>query len=79
MKNLFKLEILETNKTLTLEEQNDFRLKFKPLLKIAGIQSLCLEQNELYIEFDPIMFNKASFKHILNEMAFPLKLNKILV
>jgi hypothetical protein len=79
MKNSFALEILETNKVLTTEEQNAFRLKFKPLLKIAGIQSLCLEANELYVEFNPVLFNKDSFKLDLLEMSFPLELDEILV
>ena len=73
MKNLFKLEVLKTNKTLTAKEQNDFRLKFKPLLNIDGVSSLCLEEEELYIEYDPKFFNLDSFKDILTDAGFPLK------
>ncbi|MBK5193960.1 MAG: hypothetical protein JJE07_12285 [Flavobacteriaceae bacterium] len=73
MKNLFKLEVLKTNKTLTAKEQNDFRLKFKPFLNIDGVSSLCLEEEHLYIEYDPKSFNLDSFKDILTDSGFPLK------
>ena len=77
MKNLFKLEVLKTNKILTTEEQSNFRLKFKPFLNIAGIISLCLEEEHLYIEYDPITFNLDSFKEILTAVGFPLGHEKI--
>ena len=73
MKNLFKLEILKTNKTLTTKEQKDFRFKFKPVLKIDGVLSLCLEEAHLYIEYDPKSFNLDSFKDVLTDAGFPLK------
>ena len=73
MKNLFKLEVLKTSKTLTAKEQNDFRLKFKPFLNIDGVSSLCLEEENLYIEYDPKSFNLDSFKDILTDAGFPLK------
>ncbi len=79
MKNSFKLEILKTNKTLTTEEQNTFRLKFKPLLNLVGIMSLCLEAKELYVEFDPTLFKLDSFKLNLLETEFPLELDAVLV
>ncbi len=72
MKNLFKLEVLKTNETLTAKEQNDFRLKFKPFLNIDGVSSLCLEEEHLYIENDPKSFNLDSFKDILTDAGFPL-------
>lgn len=77
MKNSFKLEILKTNKILTTEEQNAFRLKFKPFLNIEGVISLCLEEEHLYIEYDPISFKSDSFKEILTAVGFPLKQEKI--
>ncbi len=79
MKNSFNLEILKTNKTLTTEEQNTFRLKLKPLLKLDGIMSLCLEAKELYVEFDPALFNLDSFKQTLIKTGFPLELDAVLV
>lgn len=73
MKNSFKLEILKTNRTLTTEEQNAFRLKFKPFLNIEGVISLCLEKEHLYIEYDPITYNLDSFKEILTAVGYPLE------
>ncbi|NDP27254.1 MAG: hypothetical protein GZ087_07495 [Flavobacterium sp.] len=73
MKNSFKLKILKTSKTLTTEEQNAFRLKLEPLLKLDGIMSLCLEEEELYVEFNPTFFNLDSFKLILTDLGFPLE------
>ncbi|REE80311.1 hypothetical protein BX611_1953 [Lutibacter oceani] len=77
MKNSFKLEVLKTNKILTTEEQSKFRLKFKPFLNIEGVISLCLEEEHLYIEYDPIFFNLDSFKEILTAVGFPLELENI--
>ena len=77
MKNLFKLEVLKTKRTLTTEEQNAFRMKFKPFLNIEGVISLCLEEEHLYIEYDPIFFNLDSFKEILTAVGFPLEHEKI--
>jgi hypothetical protein len=79
MKNSFNLEILKPIKSLTTEEQNSFRLKFKPLLKLGGLMSLCLEAEELYVEFDPALFKLDSFKFILIEAGFPLELDAVLV
>jgi hypothetical protein len=79
MKNSFNVEILKANKTLTTEEQKAFRLKFRPLLKLAGIISLCLETEELYVEFDSTLFKLDLFKSILIEAGFPLELDAVLV
>lgn len=79
MKNLFKLEILKTNKSLTTDEQDSFRLKLKPLLTLEGIMSLCLEKKKLYVEFNPALFNMDSFKHTLLQAGFPLKFNPVQV
>ena len=79
MKNSFNLEILKINKNLTAEEQETFRQKFKPLLELSGITALCLEAKELYVEFNPILFNLDSFKLLLIELGFPLKLELVRV
>ncbi|TVZ26842.1 hypothetical protein JM83_1833 [Gillisia sp. Hel_I_86] len=72
MKNLFKLEVLKTNKTLTAKEQNGFRSKFKPFLNMDGLSSLCLEDDHLYIEYGTLSFNVDSFKDVLTNSGFPL-------
>jgi len=73
MNNILKLEVLKTNKTLTAKEQNDFRLKFKPLLNIDGVSSICLEEEDLFVEYDPKTFNLDFFKDVLTDTGFPLK------
>jgi len=73
MNNLIKLEVLKTNKTLTAKEQVDFRLKFEPFLNIDGVISLCLEEEQLYIEYDQKSFNLDSFKDVVTGAGFPLK------
>jgi hypothetical protein len=78
MKNSFSTKTLKINKTLTTEEQNIFRQKFKPLLKIDGIMSLCLEAENLYVEYNPVSFNLDSFKLNIMDIGFPLKLDAVL-
>ncbi len=73
MENSFKLEVLKTNKTLTTEEQSNFRVKFKPFLNIDGVISICMDEEHLYIEYDPLAFNLESFKEILKAVGFPLE------
>ena len=73
MENLFKLEALKTNKTLTAKEHKAFHLKFKSFLNIDGVISLCLEQEHLYIVYDQKYFNLDSFKSVLTDAGFPLK------
>lgn len=77
MKNSFNLEIVKTSKKLTTEEQNAFRQKLKPLLNVSGIMALCLEDKELYVEFNPTSFNLDSFKQSLIVAGFPLELDAV--
>ena len=79
MESIYKLEIIKTNKTLTTEEQNSFRLKLKYLLSIDGIESICLEAKELFVEFNPITFNLESFKQDLIHADFPLNREAVLI
>lgn len=78
MKNSFSIETLKTNKTLTTEEQNIFRQKFKPLLKVDGIISICIEADGLYVEYNPLSFKLDSFKLNILKMGFPLELDAVL-
>lgn len=79
MKNSHSIETLKTSRSLKTEEQNSFRLKFEPLLRLTGIITLCLEGNELYVEYNPEMFNLDSFKSLVLDMGFPLELDEVLV
>jgi len=77
MKNSSNVEILKTNKKLTTEEQKAFRQKLKPLLNVSGIKALCLEDKELYVEFNPTLLKLDSFKQRLLKAGFPLKLDAV--
>ncbi|PLW96107.1 MAG: hypothetical protein C0591_09545 [Marinilabiliales bacterium] len=72
MKNLFKLEIISTTKVLNKEEQALLRNTLKPILKWQSIKSMCLEEKELFIEYNPDLFNLESFKMVLIDIGFPL-------
>jgi hypothetical protein len=72
MKNTFKLEVLNTKRVLTRNEQNKFRQHLKPLLKLNGLVSMCLEAESLYVEFNPELFDIATFKLVLSDINFPL-------
>lgn len=73
MKNLFKLEIIQTHRRLEDYELKLFREKLGHLLILGGIISMCLEDNELYLEYNPKKFNLESFKAVLSDIGFPLK------
>jgi len=77
MNDSSNVAILKTNKKLTAEEQETFRRKFKPLVNISGIMSLCIEANELNVEYNSTQFNLDSFKLLLVELGFPLKLEVV--
>jgi hypothetical protein len=79
MKNSFSIKTLKTNETLTAVEQNIFRQKFKPLLKVYGIISLCLEAENIYVEYNPVSFKLDSFKLNILDLGFPLKTDEVLV
>lgn len=73
MKNTFRLEVMNTNRVHTNNEQKSFRGHLEQLLKLNGMISMCLEAENLYVEFNPKLFNLASFKSALKSIGFPLK------
>lgn len=73
MKNAFKLEVMITNRVLTNNEQKSYRGHLEQLLKLNGMISLCLDAENLYVEFNPKLFNLESFKSDLKKIGFPLK------
>jgi len=76
MKNInYKLEVISTFRTLSAEEQNIIRGQLNQLNKFDGLISMCLESNELYVEFDPEKFNLSVFKLILSDIGFPITEN----
>jgi len=75
MKNTFRLEVMSTERALTEKEQNEFREQLEHLMKLNGIISMCLEAENLYVEFKPDIFNLESFKLVLTDIGFPLERN----
>jgi len=75
MKNTFRLEVLNTERVLTNDEQHTFRMKLKHLLKMDGILRLCLDDENLYVEIEPGVFNLDAFKSILTNIGFPVARN----
>jgi hypothetical protein len=73
MKNTFNLEVINTGRMLTSEEQQKFRLRLNELLKLEGLISMCLDADSLYVEFNPQLFSLGSFKSVLSDIGFPLK------
>nr|NQU90290.1 hypothetical protein [Bacteroidota bacterium] len=73
MKNTFKLEVMNTQLILTKIEQDAFKVHLKHLLKSKGMISMCVEAENLYVEFNPKLFNLESFKSDLKDIGFPLK------
>jgi len=73
MKNSFKLEIIQTRRKLENHELLHYRERLSHLLILGGIVSMCLEDNELYVEYNPNKFNLESFKAVLSDIGFPLK------
>lgn len=73
MKNTFNITVLNTNKVLNNDEQIYYRRLLRPLLRLDSIISLCIEDSELYVEYDPYLFNIESFKAILLDIGFPIK------
>jgi hypothetical protein len=73
MKNTFNITILNTKRKLNDDDRIYYRRLLRPLLGLDSIISLCLEDNELYVEYDPNLFNIESFKAILLDIGFPLK------
>ncbi|HDO27983.1 MAG TPA: hypothetical protein ENH02_07685 [Bacteroidetes bacterium] len=72
MKNTFSLEVMNTERVLTENEQHAFRMQLKHVMKTDGIISLCLDDENLYVEIEPDIFNLDAFKLILTNIGFPV-------
>ncbi len=73
MKNTFEIEIINLGRLLNPNELNAIRARLKPLLKLEGIISMCLEPDTLYVEFDPNLFNLEMFKLMISDIGFPIE------
>lgn len=73
MKNTLRIEVMSTDRPLTENEQNAFRAQLQHLMGLNGIESMCIEAENLYVEFNPDFFNLDSFKQVLTDIGFPLE------
>lgn len=71
MKKKYSLKRQSTQKVLTEKEQNEFRLKLKGLSNFNGIESICLEAEELFIEYNPQKLNESIINSELTKINFP--------
>ncbi len=76
MDNQNSLKIVKVEKALSEDEQKDYRLKLAGLAKVAGIISICLESEELYLEYDPYKCSIEFIQAELEKIGFPTKKKK---
>lgn len=72
MKNTFSLEIMRINRVLNNKEQQLLRTKFQQLLNLYGINSIRLETNKIYVEYNPYFINLDSIRLVLLDIGFPI-------
>jgi hypothetical protein len=73
MKNPNSLQIIKTASSLTENEQNIVRARLKALLEKDGIISMCLDDENLYVEYNPNRHSVGSLKFRLKEAGFPME------
>lgn len=73
MKNQNNIERIIADSKLTEENQIDLRNRLKPLAGLSGIESICLDNEELFIEYNPIQQNRDSIIAELRKTGFPSK------
>ncbi|MGD9993680.1 MAG: hypothetical protein AB7S69_10300 [Salinivirgaceae bacterium] len=77
MKNKNYLKRLITQKVLSEKEQKEFRLKLKGFSNINGIESICLEAEELFIEYNPLKLSERIINSELSKINFPANSKQI--
>ncbi len=56
---------------LSQNEQIKWRKKLKIFSMVPGIESICLDNKELFIEYDPALHSKASINAEVRAVGFP--------
>lgn len=72
MKNSNRFEIVKPNKKLTNNEQNNCRDLIRPLLNKEGIISLCHDNENLFVEYNPEILTINSIYVFLAETGVPV-------
>lgn len=71
MKKANSFIIIKTISVLTEKEQSDCRVLLKDMLKQQGIISLCLDKENLFVEYDPEILNLENILQMMENVGFP--------
>ncbi len=71
MKKANSFIIVKTISVLTGKEQSDCRVLLKDMLKQQGIISLCLDKENLFVEYNPEILNLEKIYQMMENVGFP--------
>ncbi len=71
MKKANSFIIVKTISVLTEKEQSDCRVLLKDMLKQQGIISLCLDNENLFVEYNPEILNLEKIYQMMENVGFP--------
>ena len=71
MKKANSFIIIKTISVLTEKEQSDCRVLLKDMLKQQGIISLCLDKENLFVEYNPEILNLENILQMMENVGFP--------
>lgn len=72
MKKSNQIQIVTTSKILSEIELNKYRTLLKSVLEQKGIISLCLDVKNLFVEYNPEIWNTEKIYAVLEEAGFPV-------
>lgn len=72
MKTANSLQVIKAATPLEKKEQIAIRNRLKFLLGKDGIVSMCLDFENLYVEYNPNMYSVEKLKSRLREVGFPM-------
>lgn len=70
MKKANSFIIIEAISELTEKEQSDCRVMLKDMLKQQGIISLCLDKENLFVEYNPEILNVGKIFLMMGNVGF---------
>lgn len=71
MKKANNFIIIKTISVLTEKEQSECRVLLKDMLKQQGIISLCLDNENLFVEYNPEILNVENIYQMMENVGFP--------
>jgi len=73
MENQYRIKRVYVNKKLTETEQKVWRLKLKSMVELTGIVSICLDDEVMFIEYNPILIQGNSIIKELKRINYPMR------